>query len=1720
MSVVKKFGTFAGVYTPSVLTILGVIMYLRLGWVVGEAGLIGAIIIILVAHIISISTGLSISSIATDKKIKTGGIYYILSRSLGLPMGGSIGITLFVGTALSIALYIVGFTENFLGIEAISSFLGMADTINSVRIIGTIVLVLLALIAFISTSLAIKSQFFVLGAIALSLISIFLGFIFIEPSAMPDPSIVSAPHHVPIITIFAIFFPAVTGFTAGVAMSGDLKDPKKSIPKGTMLSIATGLVVYILLAIGIAYFVDRSMLINDPNFLMKIALYSPLVVAGIWGATLSSALGGILGAPRIIQAIANDKIVPRFLGKGYGDSNEPRNALVFTFFIAEMGILIGKLDAIAEVVSMFYIAAYGFINLAFALEKWASTDFRPSFSISKWIGIIGFIASFGVMLELNPGAMVAAFIIMWLIYFLLKRKELKSDFGDVWGSVWSSMVRTSITKLSEKSLEKRNWKPNILLFSGATNDRSHLIDFSKILVGKYGFLSYFDLQVDSDRNKFYTKREQIIDSEEQSKGIFSRRQIVGDLYEGIEQISATYGFAGVEPNMVLLGWGRNSKEPKRFAQMIRKLYQLDLNVVMMDYDHSVGFGDKSLIDVWWRGKGQNGDLSLQLVKFLRESDDWTKAKLRLLIVNPIDNEYENLYRQATNILENLRIDGEVRIINNEIENRSFYEIVQVESVKSSLIFIGLPDIKEGKEEQFVDNINELCKKIGTTVLLRASSTFIDLKIKYRAKKQLHSKKLNWQEIESKQNTDIELSYPSYKALKTVNISFYNQLAAYQQANNEHHLHQIAENEHELVQSFNKFIASSIKSTKLVFEASKQEHLPAKISSIHTKMLKEVRSRLELLKENYIDDQKVILDNFIKQENEKTIKLYASLPQYIKVYYTLDDIRADKTDTLDVKWFKFRSRLLAKFGKSKFAYKIQYKHLLIEKVLVRQLDMFKSFLVEYGVYSTKNIAAIERFVNTIDAEMRKLFLLAEEAGGKNEFQTALHQIEIEMSSLIEEVENHTHQIIISRQQASISLVDFLNKQTSKIAVNSYLDEDFNPNKALKKHTDFAVDIPEKRYRNQQMTINHLLLSVDLLLYSTQLRQFTRVVIKRLHSYLQSDIIENKHRYINYLRSFVEKLKQDKDSTFSFDIESLSISFDKMRADNVENMIRRTEKTLLQTLPKEISIFTDEASNYLGSEKQFQELETVKLSVIRLIDYLIQDEYTSKLQLILANLPDEILDRNLKLQDHVRLRRFSIDNKKEDNQSLINSIEEDIINLQKEEEEERHFIENIILQIEANQRSLDEKLSIYPFVQAAMNLKQYIRKRESVKRYYQWTKIKEKVNALFHQLAAELWYRQSKSLIATQNFMESDEDILDRRKKQRLAILSLSAKADIINKLPFYYKQLFIERQNFMPEFWVERKEAELELNRYISDTQTGNAKALVIRGAAGSGKTYLSYKLASLMNDKSKVYTIIPPERGSASLAIFKRSISEALEIEAQNCDEVLHKLEKGSVLIFEDMELWWRKSDDGFAVIDKIHDFIRNYSNRLHFVLIINKYTFDFIAHLRPVLDIYTHEVLLGPIDALSLEKMIWPRHLSGGLKINLKSKNQDNFHSWDFARLFSKYFRFSKGYPVAAMQAWINNIISVKDKSMEIKTPHAFNINLFDNLSNEDLWILQLFVLHNTMTFNKLYKISKLNKEKAIAKLFELSSIEIITEHKQVYKLNSLLSPYIEQLLKSKKYL
>lgn len=903
MSQAKKFGTFGGVFTPSILTILGVIMYMRLGWVVGGAGSLGTVLlIILMAHVVSLSTGLSVSSVATDKKIKAGGIYYMLSRSLGLPIGGAIGITLFIATALSIALYLIGFAESALAVLqeplAIESI-----NINHLRIFGSLALFLIVTIAFISTSIAIKSQYFILGAIVLSLVSIFFGTA--EGKEFNLSEIENS--EINFSVLFGVFFPAVTGFTAGVAMSGDLKDPKKSIPWGTMLAIFTGLAVYVTLAVFIFYSIDQEILLSDKNALIVFGLIPSLVVVGIWGATLSSALGGILGAPRILQAMSVDKITPKIFGKGVGVDNEPRNALILTFVIAELGILIGELDVIAEVVAMFYMTAYLFINLSCFLEQWASPDFLPKFKIPLLVPLVGAIATFLLMIQLNLVASIVAILFMTIVFLFLARRQLNLGSGDVWQNVWYGIVKLGLKNVLNKKTHKRNWEPNLLTFFEGEN-KEEFLNFSQSFTGKLSFISQFNYSPNEAKG---SRDSLIVENENtRSKGIFERKFTDENYYEGITAIAKYYGFSGVEPNTAVFDYRRFNEDPDNAAFLIDKLVEIDYNLVFLNFSDKKGFGNKKVIDVYWSDLSSVAEFSLSLLRFFYQSSDWRNVEVRVFYSSFQPHRSRLLKSKIEEIINDYRIQAQVKIINKSINST----LVDEYSFDSDLVVVGW-DI-------YNENFKKSESELPTMLLLKPSSYFESITID-------EEEAFN-ETYEKDKEVITELSFNiGNEVLPNLRLAFLN-----------------AKNP--FVNQVVKFNQEEINTLQDVLDLV-NNHLN-KLSDIDVN-----HHDFEiLLKENYLNfiaDYKEILnkrENSLDIEKEIELKLnlvkrtIESLPSKLTRFVNEDELKKDKKDSWGVKSAKAYLRLKKSIlGKTKI--KINYRDLVSYRYEHNYLPSFKNSL---------------------------------------------------------------------------------------------------------------------------------------------------------------------------------------------------------------------------------------------------------------------------------------------------------------------------------------------------------------------------------------------------------------------------------------------------------------------------------------------------------------------------------------------------------------------------------------------------------------------------------------------------------------------------------------------------------------------------------------------------------------------------------------------------------
>ncbi|MDY0000033.1 MAG: Na-K-Cl cotransporter [Polyangia bacterium] len=728
-----KFGTFAGVFTPSVLTILGVIMYLRFPWVVGHAGLGGALLILGVAQALTIPTALSVASIATNRKVKGGGDYYMLSRSLGLEVGGAIGVALFFAQALSVSLYTLGFTEAF--IEAVPGLPG--------PVVAVVTTLLVAGLAFWDTSFAIKSQFFIMALILLSLVSIFLG-----PVLGPSGPIGGAPAGdiawwgakvggeppEPFIAVFAVFFPAVTGFTQGVSMSGDLRDPRKSLPLGTFAAVAIGIVVYSAVLVLAGVMAEPAELRRLDTFVLKnLSAVGLLVTLGVLGATLSSALGSVLGAPRILQALGQDRVVPSVFGKGFGPTNMPRTATVVTLAVALAGIGLAYLspsglNVIASVITMFFLASYGFISLACGLATWSRTpSFRPSFKVPAFVSLAGAGGCFYVMSLINLPAMLASVAIMGLIYFSLTRRSLSKAWGDLRHGLWSALVRKGLAALRDVGYHPLNWQPHMVVLGGSPLHRPHLLKLGHWIAGQRGMITYFFLRTGdlAEEGSRIRKWEDSLASHlsRDYPSVFTKVQMCEHLFRDALTAVQAHGVPGFSPNSVLVGWSHDKSAAEDYVALLRGLVALDKCLLLVSFKPQLAFGRQKIIEIWWGGLQHNGGLMMLLATLMQESEEWKGARVLARMIARPGQPAELLQRNLERILEEARVTGEAEVIVPRPGEGSPVDIIAGRS-RGDLVLLGLRPPDPGEDAaSFVNRIAAMVNRLPSCMLIKANSDF-------------------------------------------------------------------------------------------------------------------------------------------------------------------------------------------------------------------------------------------------------------------------------------------------------------------------------------------------------------------------------------------------------------------------------------------------------------------------------------------------------------------------------------------------------------------------------------------------------------------------------------------------------------------------------------------------------------------------------------------------------------------------------------------------------------------------------------------------------------------------------------------------------------------------------------------------------------------------------------------------------------------------------------
>ncbi|EDV92859.1 bumetanide-sensitive sodium-(potassium)-chloride cotransporter [Drosophila grimshawi] len=644
-----KLGWIVGVLIPCLLNIWGVMLFLRLSWVVAEAGIILSLAIIAVATVVCVITTLSLSAISTNGEVKGGGVYFIISRSLGPEFGASVGVVFAFANAVSASMNTIGFCESLNVLLKNNGLIIVDNGINDIRIVGSVTLLVLILICCVGMEWETKAQNFLIVTIVLAIVNFIIGaaigprgnvnliskgFVGFSWSTFKenfgsDFRYAEGVNH-DIFSVFAIFFPSVTGIQAGANICGDLKDAGAAIPKGTfwaLLLSMTSYAFFVLFAGGAAArdasglpqdlingtlvtselpcMKDHSCpwgLFNSYEMMQLMSLWGPLIYAGCFAATLSTALTNLLSVPRLVQALGIDQIYPGliFFSKPYGKHGEPYRGYVLTFFISASFLLIGQLNLIAPLISTFYLASYALINFCtFHAAFVRPLGWRPTFKYyNAWISLFGFAMCVGIMFLINYVAAIITFGIIFALYLVVMYRKPDANWGSTTQAQQYKAALMAVHRLQNVSDHVKNYHPQVLVLAGDPKTRPPLIDFGYMLTKNNSLMfvgNIIPVRVGYKNRQTLMKDGQKYLDARKIKAFYN--VIDGfSIEDGINALIKSTGFGKMSPNIVLVGykadWNRCQKEEvESYFAILHNAFSQRMGVALLRLPNGLDFSE-------------------------------------------------------------------------------------------------------------------------------------------------------------------------------------------------------------------------------------------------------------------------------------------------------------------------------------------------------------------------------------------------------------------------------------------------------------------------------------------------------------------------------------------------------------------------------------------------------------------------------------------------------------------------------------------------------------------------------------------------------------------------------------------------------------------------------------------------------------------------------------------------------------------------------------------------------------------------------------------------------------------------------------------------------------------------------------------------------------------------------------------------------------------------
>jgi len=1132
---------------------------------------------------------------------------------------------------------------------------------------------------------------------------------------------------------------------------------------------------------------------------------------------------------------------------------------------------------------------------------------------------------------------------------------------------------------------------------------------------------------------------------------------------------------------VMMGWSRDTKNTGILANVLSDLNRKKMNAVFLDYDKKCGFGKKENIDIWWNGKGRLLSFALNLMRFILADSDWRDANLRILVINSDNKITDKLYRNTKALLEEKRINAEVKIISDDFGTRNKEMIINGESADADLIVLGISPSPNSYTEQYIEEFNRISDLPASMLILSPSNEFEEINLigSFTKTSALEITETVTQELIPLPAIEDKLLRNRIEKLDAEMLNFTNDFI--ERSINAATIIQLS-----LVENLREFFEFNIKNTEKLSESQRGAQLAKSVNKNHQAFLtfstsffeKQGDYKLNEIKEAFIDgitSVKTKIGNYIFES-----------PETIMVPIFRENSKKEKNIS------------------------IPYRKMVSNSINQIILPVILKYLLEYDKNTTKLYSGLKnitlktndiyekRNVNNVnfkaDLQQEKLQILQDFEAMKQMLHFQVTQCKSDMFNTV-------------RNQVIEISTDLLNPNARK-HINSKLKT--RVASVIETIDSFSEDWESNsRVLNNAVYLDCRILSEQKII-SGIIQNFT----DKVNLIIAEKVISPIDTIMKNIESWpAKKSPEVKNITFTDNAE--------VRLMFQETYLKISE--LLERLPNEIEI-----SDFTLSGDEIKNVSEnpgpVKVNPYKIARYYFDTRLYDPFFRELEQLDKLVKKSIIESREANNLLKFRLENEQRNNENNSNS-DKDIIDflnsLKKQASIQKIELTETIerLKFKANEmvKNAISPLYSHSIIQSENKISTLLREQKGKKFSLVFSKKIELIKENVNTLVVSLLYSSSVGVIQAKKYLNKSEDakvgigqILDVAEKEM-------PNQKAFSQIPVFYRTLFTSKSLINDDFWVPMEKETALIKSSIQRHKNGFGGAVLITGVHGSGKTALTRYCATHYFKKDRIFTINAPVDGSVNPADW---LAQLRLVAGDNVDsyEIFRNMPHESAIIINDLELWWERTNEGYAVLKEIIDLIRVFGRKIFFIINCNTHSFNQINKIFPIEDNFLSVIECNPFDAKKLQQLIHHRHKTSGLNYIYRNITEESVSQINTASLFNNYFSYSSGIPGVAMNAWIGNITKIDEQDIFIKKPELPNIDVLNNINPDWLIVIALFIQHKNMSADKLAKVLGISKDEAENIVYNLSNARILElRENDVYSLGRYLEPFLVKICQEK---